>query len=317
MTDDDCTRGLDLLADEAEPAAVDCYDVIAKAKARTRNRRATMPTALATVTVAGAMIATIGLADPASGPPVGGRPTITSTPMPAQTPEVHDNHMVLLTQQLKEVWPTMLRRHRDRAPPEQPTHVTPQLADARTAPDRRGRDLAAGPRSEAADHRILKFATASRAARDVPLDEPRRSRHRAAGRLTRTDRRAGDVSRPVAPARRGRLLHASPRGSGQVGPGRDGTHVESCSANRYDQDATGVTLQVLRRPWTDRQLLRPTAPSRPCRRHRTQVSNEFTSRSRSYDADRGRAPPDGTRHLGAGVLEGPAIPAHRSPTSSC
>ncbi len=124
MKDAELSYGLDLLADEVEPTAVDVYDVIAKAKARTRNRRATMPTALATVTVAGAMIATIGLSDPASGPPVGGRPTITSTPMPAQTPEVHDNHMVLLTQQLKEVWPTIV-----------PTGVTTERTRATGGPE--------------------------------------------------------------------------------------------------------------------------------------------------------------------------------------
>lgn len=53
---DDLTRGLALLADEAEPATIDSHNVIARARARTRNRRATVATAFATVALVGALV---------------------------------------------------------------------------------------------------------------------------------------------------------------------------------------------------------------------------------------------------------------------
>lgn len=110
MTDINLRHGLDLLADEAEPAPVDVYDVIAMAKARTRNRRATMATSLAVVTVAGAMIATIGLDD--SPPrPVGGVPpahTSTKTTSSSSAPKpIFDERSRHLTQVLAEAWPTL------------------------------------------------------------------------------------------------------------------------------------------------------------------------------------------------------------------
>lgn len=56
----DLNHGLDLLADEATPAPIDVHDVIAKAKARTRDRRAAAGTALATVAAVAAIAVTIG-----------------------------------------------------------------------------------------------------------------------------------------------------------------------------------------------------------------------------------------------------------------
>ncbi|MFC4853675.1 hypothetical protein [Actinophytocola glycyrrhizae] len=63
---DDITRGLTLLADEAEATPIDTHAVIARAKARTRNRRATTATAFA-VTAIGALA--IGLTS-GTGQPV-------------------------------------------------------------------------------------------------------------------------------------------------------------------------------------------------------------------------------------------------------
>ena len=114
MNDFELNHGLGLLADEAEPAAVDVYDVIAKAKARTRNRRATVATALATVTVAGAVIATIGLGHqpaPVANPPVSGPPITEWSPPAGPTmtsAAVNDDQMTVFTQQLAEVWPSLL-----------------------------------------------------------------------------------------------------------------------------------------------------------------------------------------------------------------
>lgn len=56
----DLNHGLDLLADEATPAPIDVHDVIAKAKTRTRDRRASAVTALATVATVAAIAVTIG-----------------------------------------------------------------------------------------------------------------------------------------------------------------------------------------------------------------------------------------------------------------
>jgi hypothetical protein len=114
MNDFELNHGLGLLADEAEPAAVDVYDVIAKAKARTRNRRATVATALATVTVAGAVIATVGLGHqpaPVADPPVSGPPVTEWSPPAGPTmtsAAVNDDQMAVFTQQLAEVWPSLL-----------------------------------------------------------------------------------------------------------------------------------------------------------------------------------------------------------------
>jgi hypothetical protein len=111
----DLNHGLDLLADEAAPAPVDVYDVIAKAKARTRTRRATAATALATVIVAGAVIATTS---PGTGQPstqVGSR--LTTSPVTAWSPPagptmtshaVDDDQMVTFTEQLADVWPSVV-----------------------------------------------------------------------------------------------------------------------------------------------------------------------------------------------------------------
>jgi hypothetical protein len=57
---DDITRGLGLLADEAEPATIDTQRVITRARARTRNRRASLATAFATVALVGALVVAMG-----------------------------------------------------------------------------------------------------------------------------------------------------------------------------------------------------------------------------------------------------------------
>jgi hypothetical protein len=56
---DDITRGLALLADEAEPAPVNPDEVITRARARTRNR-AIVTTALVTLAVVGALVVSLG-----------------------------------------------------------------------------------------------------------------------------------------------------------------------------------------------------------------------------------------------------------------
>lgn len=60
---DDVSRGLALLADEAEPAPVDPYDVITRARVISRNRRATAAAAFATVALVGALAVTVGNPD--------------------------------------------------------------------------------------------------------------------------------------------------------------------------------------------------------------------------------------------------------------
>ena len=57
---DDITRGLGLLADEAEPATIDTQRVITRARTRTRNRRASLATAFATVALVGALVVAMG-----------------------------------------------------------------------------------------------------------------------------------------------------------------------------------------------------------------------------------------------------------------
>jgi hypothetical protein len=111
----DLNHGLDLLADEATPAPVDVYDVIAKAKARTRNRRATAATALATVILAGAVIATTSPGAGQSAIQVGAPPvsptTIAWSPPAGPTMTSHavdDDQMVTFTEQLADVWPTVV-----------------------------------------------------------------------------------------------------------------------------------------------------------------------------------------------------------------
>jgi hypothetical protein len=110
MTDFELRHGLDLLADEAQPATVDVYDIMARANARTRNRRATTATSLAIVTVAGGMVATIGLAGSTSGP-IGGAPTsrtsTTSTSSSSAPKPIFDERSRHLTQVLAEAWPTI------------------------------------------------------------------------------------------------------------------------------------------------------------------------------------------------------------------
>jgi hypothetical protein len=118
MNDIELNRGLGLLADEAQPAAVDVYDIIAKARTRNRNRRATAATALATVTLAGALIGAIGLrADPQSTPV--GNPPVSASPITGWSPQAgatmtdnvfNDNQMIAFTDQLAEAWPSVAPR---------------------------------------------------------------------------------------------------------------------------------------------------------------------------------------------------------------
>jgi hypothetical protein len=63
---EDITRGLDLLADEAEPAIIDTQHVISRARMRTRGRRAITASALATVALVGALVVTLGNPAPTS-----------------------------------------------------------------------------------------------------------------------------------------------------------------------------------------------------------------------------------------------------------
>lgn len=69
---EDVTRGLTLLADEAEAPTVDVDAVIAAATARTRGRRAIVATAVVTVAALGALAVTLGAAKE-TPPPVGQR----------------------------------------------------------------------------------------------------------------------------------------------------------------------------------------------------------------------------------------------------
>lgn len=118
MNDFELSHGLSLLADEAKPAAVDVYDVIAKARSHTRNRRAVAATALATVTVAGTMIGVISLG--AGQPPTTvGSPPSSSAPIIGWSPPAgatmvadafNDNQMNAFTDQLAEAWPSIKPR---------------------------------------------------------------------------------------------------------------------------------------------------------------------------------------------------------------
>jgi hypothetical protein len=83
---DELTRGLTMLADEAEPVAIDVYGVIDTAKKRTRNRRASAASAFGTVAIVGALAMTIGFggAD-GSSPTAGAQSTTTVSPSPVET----------------------------------------------------------------------------------------------------------------------------------------------------------------------------------------------------------------------------------------
>lgn len=94
---DDVTRGLTMLADEAEPAPIDSHDVIARARARTRTRRTTVAAAFATVAVIGALAVTVG------NPGTSSKPATTTTV--ATTPESLTDQ---LTRQLTEALPDLI-----------------------------------------------------------------------------------------------------------------------------------------------------------------------------------------------------------------
>jgi hypothetical protein len=80
MTDDvidHVTRGLTLLADEAEPAPIDTHDVITRA-IRTRSRRTTVAIAFGTAVVVGALAVALGVATREHKPPAVAPPTSTN-----------------------------------------------------------------------------------------------------------------------------------------------------------------------------------------------------------------------------------------------
>lgn len=92
------TRGLAMLADEAEPAPIDSHDVIARARARTRTRRAVTAAAFATVVVVSTLVMTVG--DP-------GAPDKPATTTTVKTPEsLPDQLDRLLTDALPDVIPS-------------------------------------------------------------------------------------------------------------------------------------------------------------------------------------------------------------------
>jgi hypothetical protein len=78
MNDYDVSAGLRQLADDAQPAPIDTYDVIKKAKARTRNRRASAGAAFGTVAVVGALAFTLSFPNADKGNTGVGTPTSTS-----------------------------------------------------------------------------------------------------------------------------------------------------------------------------------------------------------------------------------------------
>jgi hypothetical protein len=75
---DDVTRGLSLLADEAEPAPIDVDDVITRA-VRTRHRRVTVAVAFGTAVVVGALAVTLGVTT-REPPPTAIAPSPTASP---------------------------------------------------------------------------------------------------------------------------------------------------------------------------------------------------------------------------------------------
>lgn len=98
----DVTRGLSLLADEAEPVLIDSHDVVAKARARTRNRRATTATALATVAVVGALTVALGGWPARQGTTAGTESTTIAPDL------VDDGRAARFTEQFAAVWPTIV-----------------------------------------------------------------------------------------------------------------------------------------------------------------------------------------------------------------
>jgi hypothetical protein len=103
---DDVTRGLTMLADEAVPAPIDSSDVITRARARTRNRSATLATAFATLAVVGSLAVTLNPSprstDAATADPTPGERLTTQlaealpnvipsrwTPLSSAAPEFH------------------------------------------------------------------------------------------------------------------------------------------------------------------------------------------------------------------------------------
>lgn len=84
---DDITRGLGLLADDAEPAPIDTHALAALARARTNSRRAVVASACVTLAAIGALAVAVGsVKEP---PPLGAdntTTTATSTSAPTESP---------------------------------------------------------------------------------------------------------------------------------------------------------------------------------------------------------------------------------------
>lgn len=77
---DDVTRGLELLADEAEPAPIDTHAVVAMARARRNSRRAVAASAFVTVAAVGALAVTVGaVKEPTASAPDDPTTTVTVT----------------------------------------------------------------------------------------------------------------------------------------------------------------------------------------------------------------------------------------------
>lgn len=92
------TRGLAMLADEAEPAPIDSHEVIARARARTRTRRAVTAAAVATVAVVSSLVMTVGSPGAPNKPA-----TTTSVTPPESLPDELDR---LLTEALPDTIPS-------------------------------------------------------------------------------------------------------------------------------------------------------------------------------------------------------------------
>jgi hypothetical protein len=107
MKDYDVPAGLAQLAEEADPAPIDTHDVIAKARTRTRNRRASTAAAFGTVALVGATAFTLGFPNADKGDTRVGTPTSAANEdcppgsgSKCTSPPVDDDHSAALDSQL-------------------------------------------------------------------------------------------------------------------------------------------------------------------------------------------------------------------------
>lgn len=109
MDDRRISHGLALLADEADPPAVDVPAVIAAAKARTRSRRLVAATAVGTAAVVGALAAGVGFVgqEPADTPAA--RQTTTTEPPATHAEPFFDERARRFTEQVSQVLGFVLR----------------------------------------------------------------------------------------------------------------------------------------------------------------------------------------------------------------